>query len=332
MTPDKFKDLLDRYARGQCSENERNFVDQWFNNVSNDSSIPDNTEEKLWQKIKPPVVSSAPHSRFYLKIAASIAVLAVVAAALYFFSQSSKHPSLFAEQNAVPIINLSPEGLSREISNESNEMKKVTLEDGSEITLQPHGRISIPEHFANSERIVTLQGEAFFNIKRDTLRPFYVYSGEVVTKVLGTSFNIKACDRDKKIIVAVKTGKVSVFTNPKIAQGAPEVILTPNQKAVYDGNNVAVRKELVEKPEIILAQPTIFKMKYDETPVSEIFRVLEENYGVEIEFDEEQLSNCTLTTSMTKEGLFERIEVICKAIGATYKMDNAVIKIEGKGC
>src|SRR5690606_22977878 len=110
-----------------------------------------------------------------------------------------------------------------------------------------------------------LRGEALFDVERDTLRPFYVYAGDVVTKVLGTSFTVRAIESDKKITVAVKTGKVSVSTKPGVSvnQSSSEVILTPNQKAVYDSEVTRVKKEFVEKPEVILPKPTIFKMKYE---------------------------------------------------------------------
>lgn len=336
MTPDRFKELLDRYAHGQCSDAEKKLVDEWYDALGSDgrASIPSGTEEKLWRGInaKTGQERDRNHSFRLLRIAASVSVVALVSFWLYlnFFGS---YPSSVKLADVTPITPLVPIGISREIRNDSDSPKKVTLEDGSIITLQPESSLTLPEKFAPLERVVSLKGEAFFDIERDTLRPFFVYSREVVTKVLGTSFTIKARESDKQITVAVKTGKVSVFTNPVIKQKpSSEVILTPNQQAVYDRNDIIVTKKLVEKPELILEKPTIFMMKYNETPVSEIFTALEKNYGVQIDYEESLLRNCVLTTTMSDEGLFERIQVICKAIGATYSVDNAVIKIDGNGC
>jgi hypothetical protein len=132
--------------------------------------------------------------------------------------------------------------------------------------------------------------------------------------------------------VAVKTGKVSVSTNPKVIQHDQEVILTPNQEAVYNSEIMRVTKKLVDDPKIVLEKPTLFEMKYDGTPVTKIFEVLEANYGVDILYDPDILSNCILTTSMSDEGLYQRIEIICKAIGAEYKVQDAAITIISKGC
>jgi transmembrane sensor len=334
MTPEYFKELLNRYTRGECNKEEKRYVEEWYASLSSDNvTIPENLEGKLWMKVKP-AESSQPRNnkQLYLKIAASLVIL-VLASAWFYLQSSVPFPGEIAGADRIETTQLVPAEVKTEIRNDTKVAMKVSLEDGSVITLQPESSLSLPEKFSERERVVSLQGEAFFDIQRDTLRPFYVYSREVVTKVLGTSFNIKARDSDKEITVAVKTGKVSVFTNPKIKKAtSPEVILTPNQQAVYDRNDIVVTKQLVEKPEVILAKPTIFQMQYEETPVTEIFKVLEQNYGVDIDFDEEVYRSCVLTTKMSNEGLFERVEVICKAIGSTYTLDNAVIRIEGKGC
>ena len=55
-------------------------------------------------------------------------------------------------------------------------------------------------------------------------------------------------------------------------------------------------------------------------------------YGVDLVFDETVLLNCTLTTRLGNEGLFERLEIICKALGANYETKETQVFIVGKGC
>jgi hypothetical protein len=143
---------------------------------------------------------------------------------------------------------------------------------------------------------------------------------------------VKARDDDREITVAVRTGKVRVFANPGDIQTGSSVTLTPNQQVVYNREAVEISKQLVEKPEIVLEKPTLFEMNYDGVSVTSIFNVLEENYGVEIQFDDALWNDCVLTTKMSDEGLIERIEIITKAIGATYSVDDAVINVKGTGC
>ena len=94
---------------------------------------------------------------------------------------------------------------------------------------------------AEHKREVHLEGEAFFEVAHDTLRPFFVYTGNITTKVLGTSFTVSA--RENVVFVEVKTGRVSVTqTTQKSASPrhtlTEEIILTPNQKAVYNGQQI----------------------------------------------------------------------------------------------
>jgi hypothetical protein len=55
-------------------------------------------------------------------------------------------------------------------------------------------------------------------------------------------------------------------------------------------------------------------------------------YGLEIQADENIFKNCTLTTTLSEDELFKRLDIICKAIGATYRVDETTIIIEGPGC
>ena len=88
----------------------------------------------------------------------------------------------------------------------------MTLQDGSTVILEPGGEFRYNEKFLNP-REVYLSGDAFFEVTKDASRPFLVYANEITTKVLGTSFRIKANQGEKEIVVAVKTGKVSVMAN-----------------------------------------------------------------------------------------------------------------------
>jgi len=85
----------------------------------------------------------------------------------------------------------------------------LKLPDGSTVKLNAESKLRIPDNFDIEERVVFLEGEAFFSIARDTTKPFKILTGEITTQVLGTSFNVNAYDFEK-ISVAVVTGKVAV--------------------------------------------------------------------------------------------------------------------------
>lgn len=331
MEPDDFRKLLEKYERGDCTPQEKELIEAWYNALPEDDMLPPpSTGERIWSGIQQKNNLRKYSISTWLKIAAVIAMFVLVGTMVVSRYQKTD-PGTVADMQAIPVPPDNTQSLSFE--NTTQIPQQLRLADGSIIVLQPGGRVSYPSEFDTDSRKVSLSGEAFFDIQRDEQRPFYVFTREVVTKVLGTSFTIKANEKDREITVAVKTGKVRVYTNPRDEENPTNsVTLTPNQKIVYNREAVEISKQLVEKPEIVLEKPTLFEMKYDGVSVIRIFQVLEENYGVEIDFDEALWNECVLTTKMSDEGLMERIEIITKAIGATYSVNDAVIKIEGAGC
>lgn len=338
MSSEEFQDLLEKFTRGDCSPEEEQFILDWYNNLTSpddDIAPPDKaaTEARIWTAIRP--VSGRVRKWPVILRRAAIIAFPLIGAALFYF-RSHDRILEYIEPVTERITNLREE--KTRYSNDSEVSRRLTLKDGSVVTLQPGSEITMREGFGRKVRRVHLRGEAFFDVVRDPARPFIVNSGEVTTHVLGTSFNVRAYDSDPEITVSVKRGRVSVRAHGaketgSTAEACREVILTPNQKMVYRRDKEQVLKTLVEKPEIILPESRLFHMQFENALVSEIFQVLEENYGVEIRYNEEQLSHCRLTTKMSEEGLYERIQIICRAIGATYSVDaDAVITVDGDGC
>lgn len=218
----------------------------------------------------------------------------------------------------------------------SKDSLRVELEDGSVITLDKKSKLSYPKHFAQNRRTVILTGGAFFDIAKDASRPFYIYSNEVITKVLGTRFRIKAIEAENQVVVQVQSGRVSVYSQPHLTLTDPEtegLVLLPNQQAIYSRAQKNLSRKLVEMPAPLLAQSTHSRrVRYEEVPASTLLRDLEAEYGITILFDDDLLNQCVLTTSLGEEPLHEKLDLICRTIGATYKEVDAQLIIESKGC
>lgn len=102
------------------------------------------------------------------------------------------------------------------------------LPDSSIVYLNKHSKLSYPLAFDQYQRTVTLEGEAFFKVRRDELRPFVIIAGETRTEVLGTSFGLKAYKTDKEIEMVVATGKVA------FSRGDSKVILEKEDKGTFE--------------------------------------------------------------------------------------------------
>ncbi|MHA4739064.1 FecR family protein [Dyadobacter sp. MSC1_007] len=219
-----------------------------------------------------------------------------------------------------------------EISNDRDADYKVKLPDGSEITLSKGSRISYSRHLTtDSTRDVYLKGDGFFQVMKDSKHPFLVYTGGLVTRVVGTSFKISSSGTN--VSVAVKTGKVAVYLMQELEDGDKEnLLLTPNQKAEYLGEQNLISKKLVENPVVLKGQEEILNFDYVDAPASGIFDSLEKAYGINITYDAEAFSNCNITIPFREEPFFTKLDIICRTIEAKYEIVGNDVIISGKGC
>lgn len=266
--------------------------------------------------------------------AAAAILLPLVACFLYLSLQKDKKLEKFAYATLVS----SPSFIER--VNSSDKAVSLALPDGSTIELAADSRISYAYNFGKSDtRDIYLSGEAFFKIAKNPAHPFRVFANEIITKVLGTSFTIRSFEKDTTISVTVRTGKVSVYS--QAANGdkpvAPSykpagIIVTPNQQLVYQRADQKFQKILVERPLFIVPETLDHSMDYEDRPVEQVFDQLGKYYGVNIVYDNELLSKCTVTADLANEPFYHKLDLICKAIGARYEIVDGQVVIQSSGC
>lgn len=222
-----------------------------------------------------------------------------------------------------------------EIVNDGRGIKSVSLPDGSTVRLSTKTRISYPAAFVKAEREVRLNGEAFFEVIKNPESPFKVYTSDIVTTVLGTSFTVKAFDGDKDVRVVVKTGKVTVAANTTRDETREpeknELVLLPNQQVVYHREEQKMKRSLIENPAPV-GQPVAANLVFENAPVARVFESLQKQYEVQIIYDADLLAGCQLTAELGQEPLFEKLAMICKAIQARYELIDGQIIIHGSSC
>ena len=220
--------------------------------------------------------------------------------------------------------------------NDTDKPLRILLSDNSEVFLSPNSTLSYPSHFTDSSRTVHLTGEADFSVRKGST-PFMVYAGGVITKVLGTRFVVRAFEKDLNTTIRVRTGTVSVFEKEKRgtlkkAKENSGLIITANQAAVFEKSIGQFTKTLVSDPVRISKAVDFESKRYDETQLSKIFSDLEKAYGISILFDREQFERCRITATLADENLYQKLEMLCKSIGAVYEIVDGQILIIGKGC
>jgi transmembrane sensor len=236
------------------------------------------------------------------------------------------------------LIEENKEGLVEQTNN-SDKSQIITLSDGSSVLLQPNSKLSYPKIFTGNERKVYLSGEGFFEISKNPKKPFFVYANEIVTRVAGTSFRIKAFPDQQNVEVLVRTGKVRVKSNELIASSnSKEVVLLPNQALRFVRKDLAFNKITdITKDEILVRNVgNIEQLSFEFTdiPIAQIFETIEQAYLIDIDCPKDKLKDCHLTTSLSDQPLSEKLRIICKSIGndTTFEMNGNQIIITSEGC
>ena len=295
MNRQSFALLLSKYLNGQCTAAEQKLVEQWYDLLDDMPAAEWNAaelEEQLWQKIKKHTrgewiqeAEVQPRFGIFLNrnrmVGIAASVLLVFGVALGFYLKSNT-------ANPVAIYDPSTQEDMIETVNKSDKVMKIALEDGSQVTLHPHSKLHYPEKFGDNTREVYLEGEGFFEVQKNPAKPFFVYTGNVTTKVLGTSFYVKSIDGVKKIEVEVVSGRVSVYEkeNKNINKDNQTngVVLTPNHKVTFFAESNLFVTNIVKNP--IIQTPKIQDTKvffeFDDTPVLSVLKKLREAYGFDI--------------------------------------------------
>jgi transmembrane sensor len=219
-----------------------------------------------------------------------------------------------------------------EITNGKNKDEQISLPDGSTVVLAKGSRLSYSKSLlTDSTRDVYLKGDGFFQVTKDKDHPFKVFTNGLVTRVLGTSFKISS--KGLSISVAVRSGKVAVYSMEKSGnKPKADILLMPNQEAVFAINENEISKKLVEQPVVLQGEEKVLSFDYVESPVSAIFDALEKAYGIKIDYDPQVLKNCTITLPLKEEPFFTKLDIICRTIQASYELSGDKVIISSKGC
>jgi len=340
MNHKAFRQLLKRYLDNSCTDDERKIIDQWYELLDNENvdlsdREMDEVESRLWNKLQSasrekiaiPIVRK--RKIFPWKYAAACLLGLVLLSGILWFRSNNRKVSA---TNALVAAKVT-EGFLEQ-SNMDTLSKNVQLEDGSSVTIYPGSKLVFPKHFAAGKREVYLEGEAFFNVSKNPNRPFFVYSNNIITQVLGTSFDIRG--KNGQVEVAVKTGRVAVYENKEqikldeVQQKSNGVIITPNQKVTYYQEERHFVTSIVDQP---VPVPKEFKSTeahfvYNETPLYKVLSDLENSYELEIVLENDKIRNCLFTGDLTGQTLFNKLEGICLVFNATYEIKGTKILLK----
>ena len=340
----EFRQLLQRYQQGECTPEEVRRIEAWYRQLGAEQPFDLTNPEKealtaaVWQRIagrttEAPARRAQPGgwASWPTSVRAAAAAAGVLGAGVLGI-QLAHRPAKeeIGQHRPAATPGAAPATWLVYTAPATAPERRVALPDGSFVTLAPGATLRYQRVEATGRRVAYLRGEAFFDVFHDARHPFSVLTDQVVSTVLGTSFRVRAVPGQPDVQVQVRTGAVRV--SPRLAPagtGPPaSVVVRPNQQAVYSPVRRQLWRELVAQPVQLAPQSFVF----NDRPVGEVLNALSTAYGVAISYDAEALRNCTLNLTLRDESLFDKLNLVCEALGARYELADGRILFHGQPC
>lgn len=314
---------LIKYIKGEANPTEERCIMEWIKK--------DATHQKRYNRLKAQYVAStldtlavpdidAKYQKFTSRrvrrtyyYAAVAALIALPFAIWYFYTLL---PGNTPAANTIQFSN----DQTIAVVTHTGDHKKVTLPDGSTVILNAESSLTYPKNFMDSTRQVTLTGEAFFDIKRDTTQPFIVKTEYLSVKVLGTAFNVKSYPGDENIETTLVSGKVEILRQ----KAKKTLVLAPSQRAVFDKEKSNIKVDSVDSENIIAWKQG--KLVFNNTSLKQVISDLNRKYNVEFVIQSEALLHYKYTGTFDNLTLKEVLELLKISSPIHYKhVNNKVV-------
>lgn len=301
-------DLITRYLAGMATEDEKNSLENWIG-LSEQNAQYFNKFRLIWEhsanlkayeaidtesslkRVKEKTSSGSEKKAAKIKplwIAVRIAAIVIIFFGIYMISRQKPN-----EQTAQEITKIISE----------DGIKTMMLPDSSMVYLNKFSAIEYDEKFNKRERKIKLNGEAYFEVKPDKKRPFVIETSRSVTRVLGTSFNLKAHAGSEDESIVVTSGLVEFSDKEKGREH--KVQLKSGEKANL---GKVLMKETNTDLNFLAWKTGIIQFRNEPLPKAVAF--LSEYYGVKITLEDAQLKDFHLTGKYEKKSIGEMMEIL----------------------
>ncbi len=304
--PDKeMKDFLKASKNDDIKEFEE--VQKIWDESGNIFNNAEPDKNKMWREIDAKTSDSIIKKINFLplvRIAASIIIVLTIGSIFYLMNKKG----LNGEELLV-------------LKSDDEAKIKIELNDGSVVWLNKHSSIKYLEKFQKDNRVVYLEGEAFFEISKDKKRPFLIYTNKTSVKVLGTTFNVRAYIEEEVVSVSVLTGKVKLAIN-----NIPDkfIELEKGENGTYNQtiDTLFYSKDLLKND---FSWKT-GRITFAETGLPEVCATLSKHYFQKIIIADSAIENLTFTASFEDQKLEEILSLMEYALNVKHEyQDNAIM-------
>jgi len=202
---------------------------------------------------------------------------------------------------------------------------EVSLPDGSLITLNSGAELSYKDEFGTN-RVVSFNGEAFFEVASDPDRPFVVFLEHSKVTVIGTSFNVRSFHDHEEVEVVVSTGEVLLSS----IDNADVVTLLPGERGILHRSSGILSK--IQNTDINFLAWKTREISFSDDELDYIITTLNKIYFSEIEIVSEQIRHCRVSVSFSNQSLDSILRVLEATLELKIEKQGNKILITGTGC
>lgn len=266
--------------------------------------------ERVWKEGTGARVSPKPFGFAYWgKIAATFLIVVIVSYLMFLFQNKSGEETVGVMKQ--PVMKENPAG----------QKSRIFMPDGTIIWLNAESTLRYLEEFTDSVRVVNLDGEAYFEVAEDSLRPFIVQSGDIYTEALGTTFNINYFPENEDIAVNLISGKVKVTSS----ESEQDIILNPGEALSFDRN-----QQNSVKYKIDISKAAVWKdgiLTFENATFEQIVQKLERWYGVRVNVEGDMPQDWQFSGWFDNESLVNVLKVMQYTRGFQFKLKNKHVNI-----
>ncbi|MDR1724288.1 MAG: FecR domain-containing protein [Tannerella sp.] len=307
LTPKELKALREEVNSMTDRDIEQAMNERWMKETPDVSAIDDALTERMKRRIDSktsvrPTVWLTPVK--FLQIAAAALILLFVSTTIYFYRENK-------QLEMADVV----------IATEMGERASITLPDGSQVAVNSNSRlIYSPKLYNKSERRIRFDGEGYFQVGKDSKRPFNIESKGLNVTVLGTTFNLLARSDDATAELMLEKGSVRFESS----MTGNNVTLKPNQKAILnyaDGKITVIPIDDIHK----ISAWRRGEMVFHNTPLKDALRTVEETYGIVIETDCGDCLNDPFTGVIPNYSLNETLYIFEKSYHFKATLKNGTV-------
>jgi ferric-dicitrate binding protein FerR (iron transport regulator) len=339
------KELLEKYFKNICTEEELSFVLAWFEESARTSEAK-SLLFKIWEELpdeesnlkinfdllldrihhevnltrSKELLEEADQNlikykrrKYFINIltrAAAILMLPVFSFGLYmsFKYQSVKHGQISVNQ------------AYNEVYSSVDAITKVTLPDGSNVWLNHSSILKYPAIFRGDSRTVELKGEGYFEVTHNPKIPFIVKAGEIQILTTGTTFNIMAYPDEEKIETSLIDGKVELQRMGPDKKVIPLLIMKPTDLAVFQKFNNEIYTRTINDERYFSWKDG--KLVFNKEPLGEVVKKLSRWFNVDIQVKDPELLKITYTGTFVHETLPQVMELMALVSPVSYSISD----------